>query len=74
MIEENAKLCKDMARSMASMEELRNPFWKPEENIEMLTRCMFRDGFADMVETKVSAGELEALEEALFDVIYPTAS
>jgi hypothetical protein len=74
MVEENAKLCKDMARSMASMEELRNPFWKPEENIEMLTRYMVRDGFADLVGTKVSAGELEALEEALFNVIYPTAS
>jgi hypothetical protein len=74
MIEENAKFCKDIARSMAFLQELRNPVWKPEENIEMFTRCMVREGFADLMGTKVSAGELEAFEEVLFDVIYPTAS
>ena len=45
-----------------------------EENIEMITRCMVRDGFADLMGSKVSARELEVLEELLFEVAYPTAS
>jgi len=73
IIEENAKFCKDMARSMPYLEEIRNPCWKMEENIEMITRCMVRNGFADLMGSKMSARELEVLEQVFFEVLYPTA-
>lgn len=57
---------------MPNLEEIKNPFWKMEENIEMITRCMVRDGFADLMASKLSAGEVDLLEKVLFDVIYPT--
>jgi len=59
---------------MPYLEEIRNPCWKMEENIEMITRCMVRDGFADLMSSKVSAREFEGLEEVLFEIVYPTAS
>jgi len=44
-----------------------------EENIEMITRCMVRNGFADLMGSKMSARELEVLEQVFFEVLYPTA-
>jgi hypothetical protein len=63
-----------MARSIPYLEEIRTPYWKMEENIEMITRCMVRDGFADLMGSRVSAREYEGLEQVLFEVVYPTAS
>ncbi len=59
---------------MPYLEEIRNPFWKTEENLEMITRCMVSDGFAELIGTEVSASELETLEDVFFGIIYPTAS
>ena len=45
-----------------------------EENIEMITRCMVRSSFADLMGSKLSARELEELEKVIFEVVYPTSS
>jgi hypothetical protein len=60
-----------MAQAMRFFEEYTNPFWTLEENVEMVTRSMVRDGFSDLLGTKVSSDNLEALEGVLFDIIYP---
>lgn len=57
---------------MPFLEDFRNPFWKLEENVEMVTRGMVHDGFADLIGTKVSSRDLEAFERVFFDVVYPT--
>jgi hypothetical protein len=71
MVEEKARFCKDVAWTTRFFEEYKNPFWTLEENVEMVTRSMVRDGFLDLVGTKLSSKNLEALEAVLFDIIYP---
>lgn len=74
MVEEKAKFCRDMARATLFFEDYKNPFWTMDENIEMVTRVMVRDGFSDLIGAKVSSENLKALERVLFDVIYPVRS
>jgi hypothetical protein len=71
IVEENARFCRDLARTTGFFEEYRIPFWNLEENVEMVTRSMVRDGFSDLKGAKVSSVDWEALEGVLFDIIYP---
>jgi hypothetical protein len=59
---------------MTSLEVIRIPYWKMEENIEMITRCMVRGSFADLMGSKLSTRELEGLEKVIFEIVYPTSS
>ena len=53
-------------------ESYRNPFWTEDENIEMATRVMVRDGFSDLMGKRLSNQDLKSLERVLFGVVYPT--
>ena len=72
VIEEKARLCKNMVRMMRIYETYRNPFWTEDENIEMTTRVMIRDDFSNLVGKRLSNQDLKSLERVLFGVVYPT--
>lgn len=72
VIEENARLCKNMVRMMRIYETYRNPFWTEDENVEMTTRVMIRDDFSNLVGKRLSNQDLKSLERVLFGVVYPT--
>lgn len=71
-IQEKAKLYKGMVRHMRVMEDYRNPFWTEEENIEMAVRVLVRGDFSDLLGNSLLPPDLQKLERALFNVVYPS--
>ena len=49
----------------------RIPFYTDEENLEVVTRCLVREGFGDIFGATKAVPNMQALENVLFDTIYP---
>jgi hypothetical protein len=73
-IEEKARSWKNRARAESLCKNHTSPFWTEEENIELFTRRMIRGSFVDLLEKKLSAADLQALETVLFTISYPIAN
>jgi len=72
VIEEKAKLYRDMVRVIRLYEDCINPFWPEEAKIEMNTRVLVQRDFSDLLGNNLPRTDLEALERVLFSVVYPS--
>jgi hypothetical protein len=70
-VEEKAKSYRGMVQLTQLHRDYATPFWTEEENIEMATRVLLRGDFSDLLGNSLLLPDLEALEWALFGVVYP---
>jgi hypothetical protein len=72
VVEEKAKLYRDMARGPRFNKRYKNPFWTEEENIEMATRILVREDFCSLLGDSLPLSDLEELKRVLFGIVYPS--
>jgi hypothetical protein len=70
-VELKAKLCRKVVEIPDLATGCENPFLTEDEILEMRTRITVRVTFSDALSGKLSSPDLKALENVLFDLVYP---
>lgn len=74
VVEQKARSIRDRIQVTGVSKSLLNPFLTEDENIEMLTRVETRAYFSNLLRAKLGHSDLQALEEVLFQIVYPSGT